>query len=211
MKQEYKNNALCIWLNAEICKKDVNTLKFDGEPLFNTVVATGNSLAVQFLIERGADIYKQDSKGYTPLDIAISSGRLDIVEILEKASNSAKSYSALTTPLATGPTKKDNSKKMSNQSAQPTSTDIQTLIYSAAASSSPSQSTAPANPEKTANPQPSTSGGYLEYFTSTCYSSANTMVGYMGYANTQDQKPKPTVNDPASQGYASYLLSYVWR
>lgn len=48
-------------------------------------VAAGNATAVAAALDAGADPAAPDAAGHTPLDVAVASGRVDIVKLLVRA------------------------------------------------------------------------------------------------------------------------------
>lgn len=52
------------------------------ESEFIDAIKSGNRAAVQDMIDAGADLNQQDKQGWTPLNWAVGSGQLEIVELL---------------------------------------------------------------------------------------------------------------------------------
>ena len=79
----------------EALKKLVDSQDIDGNTMLHYVVKFGNAEMVEDLLERGASLNIENGKRYTPLNLAISYGKNEIIKVmLEKESH--RSYSATT-------------------------------------------------------------------------------------------------------------------
>ena len=79
--------------------EDKNKISFGFTPLY-AASHNGHLTVVQYLVEQGADMEKDDSDGWTPLTIACFEGHLDVVRyLLEQGANRDKANKRYTTPL----------------------------------------------------------------------------------------------------------------